>query len=870
MLSKRVMASAILMSSVSFLANFLVGCSYFKDTNHRSDVLEMHNAELTRSCLSSSVDVLTQYFMRKDNATLATTEVIDCAASTIDLFQTNVKGDDRSSYSAAELINFINKFFPEIADRATETVPSFLRLKSSILGGSSETLTIPELKTLRAFILSFKPAAEGLAPFADVYALNVKGKLDETLFDNAVAALQDTVTKIVAPLPDRTNSAFQIEDLQNLLASFDNTKHIESFMPLALAMKQIVVRPPATAIGGNDWKLVIKSAAKLYGAFLRYHYYVKEYFEPEHSMLADANPRHLEILAHSAMSILHSGLAARPLQPNEDLPYITGTDLALLVDELHKKSLLPTNLRPESIKRMIWPITARFLQKGARAQREFNDIDKLIPKARLGKEELDVLESDVRDFFAGHRMSVALTQNTGKYNSASVASGFSRTEIRDAKVTGSNSSAVSLAAEAMQTILSGGSRYLVFDRENRMKVVPNNETIYTTRNDLVKINASRIMVQAILRGYGGRPFRWIDSDKGLTEAQTQEFYLDFRSLGVDLDLMDSRVTTAGARSFMEANLFMSISNGDTTLSLQEALEFFNSIMSAGKIADQVYIGAEKLCDPAGKKPYVKDITNRQMLPMGCFREYLKSNFSNDFANLPGMTRFVLEVSRDPIAWRGFIRAIEDASRAGGYNSGPIEYADIRVLATVVHYTESLFINFDDNRDAILSEDEISRAFPIFKDFLSRLTGIERPIVLRKIFSFMIRAGRPPATKTELSLWALADSVVSVSATRSDVAGIMASLAIQSRQSKLDEIQKYLLSHRGEIFAKLKASDDFTARQLMILFQCDPTEIKDMQALMPIHAKRWLALPVTPETFAKRVDREIKRHTELAKRCVPLY
>lgn len=874
------------------LASFTAGCSYFlKERPLPNDAIVYKGLDGQRSCLAKSLEVVASFFdsgAEKDE----TDRIIDCAVTSLDTFLNKTHpSHSPDRYSIEQLQTFVQKYFRGGQPLDPEIMRLMFRLKASMLGGSASEISKPEIQKIRSLILSFKDVADELRPHAQIYALKsslgfVPGE-NLARIENASYALTGAVAKINAILgdePGRPN--FTRSDLELALKMGEQTVGALRFMKLGGLVKNLIVRPPADSIQASDWPLVLTTGARVYSLYLRYHYFFRD-----GPLLNSDDPSHLEAMTREVFDLVESGIMRR------ESARVEHSEIEEFMDALHEQEFWPSQARLNSAKKLLWPLTARILRDPSIPAPERETKTKVRAQSALGLEEFRRLRSDVENFLAGHRLSYVLAADSSRsYRAAELKGGLKSLplEAQVASVWGVHAARDSRLG--MEEVVSRG-RLLVRDDEERLYIARLDAKAGMKRQDLVFANAIRALVRVIVRGYAHDKAR-AQKISGITEAEAQEFYLDLRDLAIDLGLADSRVYTAGTRSFMEATLFTSAGNGDEFMSVREGVEFFQTGISGGNVAATLHRDLETANCGTGEVDY----SGYLKFHAECTRAFINQNFEKYFANLPGMVRFMHDVRRNESELKEFVVTLEEASRAGGHGEHSYEISDLRALVPVLYYAESLFVQFDRDGGGVLDTQEVWAAFPRFRDFIRKLGQghAESTNVQRTIFSFLLTFGRPPSMgltgKMELGTWWIGRRFVSESANRIEVLKIISSIAVHGRMVKLAEIDAYFKAGSATLAGEIRSGNKATSEKLATLIGCPVEAAPRVRELMRTSAGAWMEslrpedlrrefcgdpnfdcdeaqsadLRLTSKVFAGRVNAAIQADETLRRYCWPLF
>jgi hypothetical protein len=127
-----------------------------------------------------------------------------------------------------------------------------------------------------------------------------------------------------------------------------------------------------------------------------------------------------------------------------------------------------------------------------------------------------------------------------------------------------------------------------------------------------------------------------------------------------------------------------------------------------------------------------------ILPPTCFRQQFNDRLSYWISQFPRLQKY----------WNGLTPAeqsqamiwLEHAARRNGYSDADFDKYDINAMATVLHFTESLFDRFDTNTDEILSKNEVLTAYPVFKLLLAQKgnLNVNNDFLVKGVFTYIVK------------------------------------------------------------------------------------------------------------------------------------
>jgi len=869
---------------VMAVVNLSCGARMFND-GAVNRTIEVKSADQSRQCLSEVPVVLRQYFSGEGQVS-DTEKVFDCLSQTIDLFSDRVRSSSvRDGYSKEELLGFIDTYVMSKKKMDPEFLNLIMRFKASLIGGQPDVVTHAELERLKQILLTLRHSAAEMRPYANWYALRprlVSRSLPEIEnFNSASERLVVLAKDLSRHFAGNPKVEISLGDVEALILKLDGSQAWLKYSGVAGAVKQVLVSPPARSIRSHEWSRIAVVSARLYSFYMRHHFYLNS-----SSILSVEDLPHVESMVQQSLDLFEQAIKGR-----ESLR-LQSEDWTLLIDELERVGWLPYDIRATSLKKFIWPLTGRYLRDPSLSL-EARGAD-----TGLGFSELALARSDVENWLLGHRLVVQATPRTGTLSASQLLVNLNKPEVISRAGQGKASKVLETARLETLGLLNRGL-FPVWDERNRLSVIPRDEATQLDRKDLVIFNATRAIVRLVLRGYAYDRLR-ASQLTGLTKSETQEFYADFRDIGVDLNLMDARVYNAGERSFSEGNLFTSVSDGDEFLNRSEAIEFFSFILSGGRMSELIYDQAKGSCG----RP-IKDFLGKVRLDIDCMRRYFENNFSSVFSNLPGMVDHVQRLKTDSKRWNQFIRDLEDVSRSGGYGPGTIEIAELQNLGPALHYVESLMINYDLNENGVLDEPEIWKIFPVFRQYIRELGegAAETKRIQESVFAYLIVNGRPPAQ----DFWGQANvvfndlkrQIFSLRVDRSNLLTILASLTNFTREKRTAKTHEILEANRVNLESLFCEMTPSFAKVFSEHMQCPASVAEHLRAVAKKNCRSWIApldetdllqakcafgrevdcelsrrdrnkdRSVTAPIFERRVNQTIQADPALARVCLPL-
>jgi hypothetical protein len=256
---------------------------------------------------------------------------------------------------------------------------------------------------------------------------------------------------------------------------------------------------------------------------------------------------------------------------------------------------------------------------------------------------------------------------------------------------------------------------------------------------LFKLNLMRSVTRLLMISYGNQSPQSL-AQSTMDNQSLRKWYEEFNEIGTELKAFDKRSLDPGQRSFHEANFFTFSGNGDDKMSFDETFEFISFLFGAG-LGSSTDI--QNSLSKAGCEVPEKDIFDFFMFNETCYKNQLRTRFSEAFANLPQLTEEVAKMK--PAQWDDYFAALTGATRVSDPRGSRIEMADLRTAVMVLHYVESLLKIYDKNQNQSLSIEEIEAAFPRFVSFLRTAKPGVSDANLSDAFAYMLFYGEIPST-----------------------------------------------------------------------------------------------------------------------------
>ncbi len=848
-LKKILLTAVILVVSIT-----LPGCSFLNDKN--SKVTEPRSMRMgDTACLSDTKKIMLDYLDGNESVERVE-EVFTCLVKAVDSFTSKTKGQSsEAGYTLEEIQRFIIDYFADENSFSSRLLSIGFEIKSTAIGGRSNNITRVEIEKVKEILLSIKAGVHALDPHMDILlgrSISADNVPAEKI-DQAVAALNTFVDQVSAKFDGNDGSPLAIQRIFDLVktlrsASIDpdeearTIKRLERFPILASNLKSILISGPKDRVHCNEWTAVLKTSAKMYGMMIRYKYGLAD-----RSLGEGQTVKVTAGIISDLTSLLQQAVARNE---NHMIPSESIQELLINYEKVSGK--LPLNIKSSSLA-TIYPKIFTNILRPSRISAFKND-----PAAErnrplgIGTIEVSALQYYMYNWLYGMSLSNTLFRNrdarTGADLSAELSDILKVTEATKAEGHTEILKRITriVAIKEFLMVLDPTKRPLLYTRVNTPNQHARLDAPYIggdsrdaqyRAEDLIRLNQTRIIVELVLRSFTVDTNRARTLD-GLTTDEAEALYRDMRKVGFDLGAADPRSQRAGHRTFMEANLFMSNSDGNDYIKFREGIEWFNFVSASGSHALEIFNTAheEWLKAAPANSPMLEDIFGRVKVDINSFRRHLKMNFGRYFSNLPGMASYVEQLKRQN-KYEDFETSLENASRPLGHSNHRMDSSAMRTVVPIIYYTESIFIRYDKDKSGILENDEAWDIFPIMKNTINDVSNgaANTEWKQRMVFARLLLTGEPPLDDWRKYLntpldW-LKEKWYKPSTDRLGIINLISAIATTSQANAIKSIKGMYEAKRGTIVNEFRSGSTVVLDQLHELSRCSPDSLEDFRKIM---------------------------------------
>lgn len=694
-------------------------------------------------CYDKLGERVTRYFSGQIE-TAEWEDTFDCVNDQLTFFKKYVRGNVSGGYNRADIAALVRQFLIVKRPVSDQFIASIFDIKASIFGGSENVITTAQIdqflrlsEVLRKETVALLPAlqarkhtpsSENLLQLSD--GVSIFG----TRVGNFLGSMNGT-----HPVPKESFLPF-VREL--LIMHGGDGALVDKYGDFVRNFKVVVAGGNADVIEAATWPSIIREGFSLGGVLFA----MRDMEKISFASSEDRDFFNLEIVKRTqgimnrVIAMHGDGIPLELFDPVIDtLPW----------DELNpaKRAALKKDLRPivfkllkSGVPNWLTPAAIRtgvsLYESGIRSQIHLKRIYRSLPPDALSKD----FESAARKYLY------------------SVSAGREQEEVN--RLIEVSKTYVGLFAEGSAEMEFTNSR-----RETR------------TQNHMIRMSWSKLAIQYAFSIYAKGP----EVSPGVRSARTEdlvELTSDFIHILREWKLAHPQLTPMemATKRFREGNLFMPTSNGDAFLDPVETTYYVAFLFSSSAFSGRIFNAITQNHPNWSACPIVGyDELGQEAVEAKCFREIYFSNPQIFWNNFPGLQVAYAKMTFAEKA--ALARAMEIASRKGGYSENPVGPFDTDSFAALPHYVEDMLERFDVNDNEQLDKREVlDLAYPIFKGTLSRAAKNKKSNVLLKgILTYIIRYGVAP-NATQLLLWCARLPFTDVAADRNALYNVVALLS----------------------------------------------------------------------------------------------
>ena len=735
--------------AIMLLASIAPACT-LKVNEPPAKTLALSVNPVEAGCLSNIEKVADQYATGK----ISPSELNDfwnCVKTSFSLFLENTTGAQEDRYTPQELVLFLETYFLGGKKVTPALAREAMMLKQAIIGGSTTAVTRSELKETLLLIDVFQKESLELLPYLP-FTLDVlrakalpPDKFDETAnaFHRALERVGDALSRSVGPYEFDSLERFLIEldrFVYGAKSGDDNAEILHKYINVIRAGKSVLISPPETSIGKNDWKALFRLAPRYYTLYLR----LELAFEQPTDFIFGEELRHIYRLVTLSFEYLTESIKQHP----NDL--ISTNEVRRLVHAIEAFGVLP--FKAKTLEDFLPVLINKF----------FRDLERPVsaPQHGINLTVLNrlwnnfVLWSEGQFYIEGLYLNLLGPEKylTGELTKAEILAvpaeeGLKWTNLQ-------NEISLNAIHEMRKNIANIRT---FFPKDSTYVFVPENqgEAHYTLSN-LGKMSLFRTGGRLAIQGYASDPLR-AKLATYITQKEIMELYQDAFPLVHDLGLLDNPNPLSISNRIVEADLFLPSAEGDSNLSQDEATELLAVAVSAFATGEETHKKIAHKCLDKPGSPIDTNLPSRPVPPQ-CYFNELRNGLRDYWSHVPGLVTYFESLKNkryDPEAkplakvppQQEFLMAIDSVVRKlDEPESRDVLSEDSTGYMLISYYVEYLFDRYDMDHSGTLSKEEAWRAYPVFRDFIAlraQKSGLTKEDDYKALFHYLLKYQRLP-------------------------------------------------------------------------------------------------------------------------------
>jgi len=733
------LALSFKLSSILFLALFILsGCGL----KIGEDPIPEGEVELKGySCVNQISEKVKAYF----NSELSEEEIkvfVGCLKSSVGDFTKRVGRKDTDVFSPEDMRAFINRI--ATGRKLNEKLlGEFMKIKQTFVGGRVDQISRADLASAMKLLDDIKRAALILRPHVKIFnsSLGDQVTADKIAIelDQASAALSEVSHIFVASLKNSENS-YSLKDFEVFLDEFrkfigwnevfPDGREAVDWVELVASVKEISTGGDRYSIRKMEWETFLSFGRSVYIAYLKFKYGVNG-----QNIWTTVG---LKNLIHVVDQVRDSVVELISARRDRVIPM---SEISSLMNSLERLKWLPFGLDAATSAFAIQMISTKILERGDSDQ--FSGL-RVFHILRLAYEFENW--ASTQNYISKKFMGEARSQ--GGPSIFMSGQGSDRSEEIFSLNLGTP-----LGWEDYSGFLSG-RRPLFMPDERRVALLYSEDLKENgVEFDLHNLSMTHIyyrLIRAVFESYGKL------NGKGklvLSASSLQEFYTDFFPLGQSLGWLDPRSKNAGARSYVEGNLFTYSADGlneEYDMSLSEGVDVIAYLLTAGELTQSLYDGLKERCDMGEV-----DFRGEKKINRVCVQDWISTLLIQNLDFAPSLKNWLISLGAEDRARYSELLLNSSFSKKNS-SIDWVEKSELSTLAVVILYSESVMTKFDSNRDGILVDEEASKAFPIFRKFIADLAKgmsdnktviewISTDSFVKSVFEYILYFKRAPKT-----------------------------------------------------------------------------------------------------------------------------
>ncbi len=634
----------------------------------------------------------------------------------------------------------------KIVDRLKETLPNLVikpelieqvgKIKLLLIGSEGRTYlawTVDDFNSINAKLPAvFTFLRTALTSFEHLRVNGTAFRKELIKHEDFLTAETNLVGAVDAFGP-QILGAYSLTDLKSLVLSVqplfkDSIKmpeNIDDLFVLVYAVKFALTGEVGPQLSVANMQLLTRVGIRLYAHYVEFGNFVQPFKMTEKEYTANLEP----VIGKLSQSL---GLELK-LKASHKL---TSEEIAAVVIGAQNAKILDTNIKQESLVSLFDGVWSNILNT---PEKRISATDPQPTTGGFNQEALMNLGLELKHWFDNQKAIMAIFENKTEYKKVDLVAELKKRvdETRDDKVRRE-------ALDELYRVISANGQ-MNFNAQGYLKILtPQNGQYHVL--DVVNSNFAKTFARVFLRSYITDKDRFATLS-GITMAETQTGFDQFKNVIYDLGLLSRNNPDFISGRFLEANIFLSVSNGDADVSFEEFHHLILHIISGLSRASALDKVAQNQCLKArSETPLLSEFDQDCLLNV-----YLHE--SDAFSDMPEFLKLRLPGpdGQPPYSEVQNKKYYMSLLRAAGHIPNvnhTVLAKDASLFPHIIQYVEMVYDRHDTNRDGYLEKDEASvAATTVFSDLIfsvvkKKFKKPEYPGIL----IYLLRCGSLPVTE----------------------------------------------------------------------------------------------------------------------------
>lgn len=680
------------------------------------------------------------YFVKEVESIGSGPELVYITRSISDLFSylgDMVEGKPEKVLTRAELLEILNsltQFLPNfrVSDRL---LIEAMKIKQVFFGGGVEQFEKADFDRARAKLEAFRTLTESFLNYVAIYGLswNTSEAASEEDAHLIFREAEGKLIEVGRRLGEIMESKY---DLKNLLVVAEEIDKLyppetdsgrkpwkeaaDKFVPLLTVAKNIMFSDEDSEVGvtTREWSEFLSLGGEGYARYMYYYYFLRN-----KDLTQGLGLSNLDALVRQTAGFADKLI----LRKSGPVPTISYSEISRLWTAVKGAGLLPEEMTVKSLDNLTQVVFKKIL---IRPEKRLTGI----APSGLTQEATLIAKEEFRLWHENQKFMGVV------FSSAPPAGVDAARLLRDLE-----NAQPTVALNELKMILQSALP-LTYDEQGRFYI--SKRPIPYSRKSTNWVNIGRALSRLLIRSYA-LDLKRVTSYQGITKVEANNLFQDVRPFVIEMGWLDPRSETFANSRFLEASLFTPGANGDEYLGLKEGSDLAMMLISGVKVDGLIFDVLEKVCPIERPTQYPDDWT----VDVECFTKVYRQEMPYAFQALPDFVDYAYGLPANR-----YQTMLVNLMKATGYVPDATQKAKVGDVALVPHvsqYVESVIQRWDSNKDGILVTAEVMRAYPVFRNIIKEVSGLDSEKQLKGVFTWLVKYGKPPETiaeKAKFLLW----------------------------------------------------------------------------------------------------------------------